>query len=70
MQKSTYGGFEYYADNYTEILHRGYKDLLWKTDFAKFYREQFSDLELVQEKRLKYIDDDNVDAMFLLRKKV
>lgn len=62
-------GFEYYADKYTEILYRGHKDLLWKADFAKLYREQFSDLELVQEKRLKYIDNDNVDAMFLLRKK-
>lgn len=46
-------GFEYYADQYTEILYRGHKGLLWKTNFAKLYCEQFSDLKLVQEKRFK-----------------
>ena len=62
-------GFEYYADNYTEILYRGHKNLLWKTDFAKLYDEQFIDLELVLEKRFKYISNDNVDSMLLLKKK-
>ena len=62
-------GFEYYGDKYTEILYRGHKDLLWKTDFAKLYCEQFSDLELVQEKRFKYIDNDNENSMFLLKKR-
>ena len=62
-------GFEYYADNYTEILYREHKNLLWKTDFVKLYCEQFSDLELVKEKRFKYIDNDNVDSMFLFKKR-
>jgi len=62
-------GFEYHADKYTEILYRGHKDLLWKTDFAKLYCEQFSDLQLVQEKRFKCIDNDNVDSMFMLKKR-
>ena len=62
-------GFEYYADKYTEILYRGHKDLLWKTDFTKLYCKQFSDLQLVQEKRFKYIDNDNVNSMFLLKKR-
>ena len=62
-------GFEYYADKYTDILYREHKELLWKADFVKLYCEQFSDLELVQEKRLKYIDNDNVNSMFLLRKR-
>ncbi len=63
-------GFEYYADNYTEILYRGHKNLLWKNDFAKLYCDQFSDLELVKEKHFEYIDNNNVDAMFLLKKRV
>ncbi len=62
-------GFEYYADKYTEISYRGHKDLLWKTDFAKMYLNKFRDLELVQEKRFTYIDNDNVDSMFLLKKR-
>jgi len=62
-------GFEYYADKYTEITYRGHGDLLWKADFARLYLDQFGDLELVEEERLKYLDNDNVDAMFLLRKR-
>ena len=62
-------GFEYYADNYTEILYREHKNLLWKTDFTKLYCEQCSDLELVQEKRYKYSDSNNVDSMFLFKKR-
>jgi pseudaminic acid biosynthesis-associated methylase len=62
-------GFEYYADNYTEIPYRGCRNLLWKTDFARLYLEHFVDLELVMEERLKYLKNDNTDTMFLLRKK-
>ena len=62
-------GFEYYADRYTEILYREQKGLLWKADFAKLYLDEFRDLELVKEKRIKYFDSDNIDSMFLIRKR-
>jgi pseudaminic acid biosynthesis-associated methylase len=61
-------GFEYYAENYTEIAYRGHRNLLWKADFARLYLDQFADLESVKEEHLKYLDNDNVDSMFLLRK--
>ena len=61
-------GLEYYADEYTEIPYRGHKNLLWKADFGGLYRERFGDLEFVKEERLEYLDNDNADAMFLLRK--
>jgi pseudaminic acid biosynthesis-associated methylase len=61
-------GFEYHADQYTEIPYRGHSNLLWKADFAKLYLNQFKDLELVKEKHIKYLDNDNVDSMFLLKK--
>jgi pseudaminic acid biosynthesis-associated methylase len=61
-------GFEYYADKYTEVTYRGNTGLLWKTDFAKLYMDRFSDLELVREEKYKYLYNDNVDSMFLLRK--
>ncbi len=62
-------GFEYYADKYTEITYRGHRNLLWKADFARLYLDQFGDLELVKEERLQYLDNDNIDTMFLLRKR-
>lgn len=62
-------GFEYCADKYTEIPYRGNKNLLWKADFGELYRKQLGDLELVKERHLEYLDNDNVDAMFLLRKR-
>ena len=62
-------GFEYYAPQMTEVLYRGHSGLLWKGDFARLYTESFPDLELVLERRLKYLESDNMDSMFLLRKK-
>lgn len=62
-------GFEYYADECTEIMYRGHKNLPWKANFAKLYLEQFSNLALVKEKRFKYLNNDNMDSMFLLKKK-
>lgn len=62
--------FEYYSEKYTEIIYRGKKDLLWKANFSKMYLDLFSDLKLVKEKKLKYLNDNNVDSMFLLKKKV
>lgn len=63
-------GFEYYEEKYKEIIYRGKKDLLWKANFSKMYLDLFSDLKLVKEKKLKYLNDNNVDSMFLLKKKV
>ncbi|MFH1422048.1 MAG: pseudaminic acid biosynthesis-associated methylase [Planctomycetota bacterium] len=62
-------GIEYYAPEYTEINYRGHNDLLWKCDFAKLYLEIFNDLELVKEERISYKTNDNLDTVFLLRKK-
>ena len=62
-------GFEYYAEKYTQISYRGHDNLPWKTDFARLFLERFRDLKLIKEERYKYLDNDNVDAMFLLEKK-
>lgn len=60
-------GFEYYAPETTEVKYRGHESLLWKTDYARCYLRQFDDLELVREERLRYLNNDNVDSVFLLR---
>jgi len=67
--KNCIWGFEYYAEEYTEVPYRGHANLLWKADFAKLYLQAFDDLELVREERLKYLDSDNTDYMFLLGRK-
>lgn len=62
-------GLEYYAEAPTEVMYRGHQGLLWKSAFAQVYLDQFSDLELVREKRLPYLNNSNVDTMFLLRRR-
>jgi pseudaminic acid biosynthesis-associated methylase len=62
-------GLEYYAPQMTEVLYRGHSALLWKTDYAHLYAESFGDLDLALEQRLKYLETDNTDAMFLLNKR-
>jgi len=62
-------GFEYYAEEYSEIVYRGKKNLLWKADFPRLYCNFFEDIELIKEKRLKYSHNNNLDIMFLLGKK-
>jgi pseudaminic acid biosynthesis-associated methylase len=61
-------GSEYYAPEMTEIPYRGHRNLLWKTDYAKLYAAYFPDLEIVREEHLHYLNDGNVDTMFLLRR--
>src|SRR5581483_7598980 len=63
-------GFEYYAPQLAEIRYRDHRDLLWKADYAARYLGQFSDLELVRERHLPYLNDANVDSMFLLKRSV
>jgi pseudaminic acid biosynthesis-associated methylase len=62
-------GFEYFSDVTQEIHYRGNSDLLWKADFAGIYLELFNDLGLQKEERIKYMQNENVDTMYLLQKK-
>ncbi|UCG03307.1 MAG: methyltransferase domain-containing protein [Candidatus Heimdallarchaeota archaeon] len=61
-------GFEYFSEDCTVVNYRGNTDLLWKNNFSKIYLDIFSDLRLIKEKKYKYLDNDNVDSMFLLEK--
>jgi len=62
-------GMEYYSTDVAEVSYRGHSQLLWKMNYARQYLERFPDLELVREQRLPYLENKNVDAVFLLRKK-
>ena len=61
-------GFEYFADEYTEILYRGHQNTLWKTDFAKLYIDIVPGLKLLKEKKYPYLADDNIDQAYLIEK--
>ena len=61
-------GSEYYAPEVTPVRWREQADLMWKMDYAREYLSRFEDLRLVAERRLPYLDSDNVDSVFLLQK--
>lgn len=61
-------GYEYYSDKTKEVLYGGKKNMLWKADFSKIYLNTFKDLKLIKEKKIKYLNSDNEDVMFLLKK--
>ena len=62
-------GLEYHASAVTQVNYRSHNQLLWKMDYPEFYLRQFADLELVRSKMLPYLENSNVDCMFLLEKK-
>lgn len=61
-------GFEYFAEDYTEVDYRGKSDLLWKANFSKLYLDTFPELKLQKEKKIKYQANDNTYVMFLIEK--
>ena len=61
-------GAEYFSSELTAVNYRGNDDLLWKMDYARKYLTLFDDLELVKERRFQYLENDNVDTVFLLKK--
>ena len=61
-------GFEYFSKKYQEVNYRGEKNLLWKADFPRLYIQNFSDLKLIKVKYIKYLQDKNIDEMFILKK--
>ncbi|MDH4214079.1 MAG: methyltransferase domain-containing protein [Candidatus Thorarchaeota archaeon] len=60
--------FEYYSETCKEIVYRGHENRLWKNNFLRIFMDQYSDLILIKEKKLKYLENENVDMMFLLEK--
>lgn len=61
-------GFEYFADVITDIDYHGNKGFLWKADFAKIFIENNPELKEVKREFFKYVQNDNIDYMYLLEK--
>ena len=62
-------GFEYYSPRPMEVCYRGHSSLLWKADFAQLYLDLCDDLEAKRVEQIRYLDDANVDSMFLLARR-
>jgi hypothetical protein len=52
-----------------EVRYRGHRSLLWKANFARLYLDLFDNVDLVRMEQIPYLDDANVDSMFLLSRK-
>jgi pseudaminic acid biosynthesis-associated methylase len=64
-------GFEYYADNITNINYRGNEGFLWKADYANIFLNNFPNLRLVKKEIYSFVNDKekgNKDCMYLLEK--
>lgn len=61
-------GFEYFEDEVTDIEYRGNKGFLWKADYAKLFLNRFPTLSILKKDFYKYVDNNNVDCMYLLSK--
>ncbi len=61
-------GFEYFSENLKEINYRGNSGFLWKQNFSDIFLKNFNNLKLLKEKRYKYLNDENIDQMYLLAK--
>lgn len=60
--------FEYYSEECKEIEYRGFKNRLWKNDFLGIFQNQFPNLKLLKQRKVKYCDNENEDIMFLFEK--
>lgn len=61
-------GKEYFAEEYTPISYRGYKEMMWKGNFLGMYKNMFPLCKEIKQRALKYRKNENVDSIFLLRK--
>ena len=63
-------GFEYYDKDLVEIPYRGNRNVLWKMDYAKKFKDDFKVIEL-KSKKVDYMHKDfqgKTDNMYLLKK--
>ena len=61
---------EYYDKDLVEIPYRGNRNVLWKMDYAKKFKDEFDLIEL-KSKKVDYIHIDflgKTDNMYLLKK--
>lgn len=68
VSKKYIWGLEYYSPEREEINYRDKLGYCWKDNFPRLYQENVPGLKLIKEKHYKYLENDNVDSMFILKK--
>jgi pseudaminic acid biosynthesis-associated methylase len=66
LTKKYIWGFEYYAEELTEISYRGNENAMWKGNYAQLFLEKFPNTKLVKKELLKYKNSNNVDMMYII----
>jgi pseudaminic acid biosynthesis-associated methylase len=66
--KSYISGFEYFSRTPQEIMYRGHSDYMWKMDYCQMFQNKFPELKILMDLKLKYLDSDNVNQGYLLKK--
>lgn len=69
--KQYIAGFEYFAEELTEINYRDNKVFLWKADYSNLYQQEFPDLKEINRDFYPYITEaekGNTDYFYLFKK--
>lgn len=61
-------GWEYYNEDLKALNYRNNQGYMWKADFAGIYKNYFPELREIEKHFIKYVANENVDAIFLLEK--
>ena len=59
---------EPFSESIQEVCYHGENNMMWKGNFCKIFLENFSNVKLVKKRKLKYLENNNFDKMFLLEK--
>jgi len=62
-------GHEYFSKTCEHINYRNKQNMLWKNDFPKLFKTKFN-LRKIRIKYLPYLQNDNIDVMYLLEKQL
>lgn len=66
LSKTYIFGYEYFAEDLTEIKYRGYSDVLWKQNFPQLFKKLCPNIEIIEQK--KYGNNKNqIDMAYLLK---
>lgn len=61
-------GWEYYNVEIKELNYRDNQGYMWKADYSKIYQNNFPGLKEKSKHLVKYLANENEDAIFLLKK--
>jgi len=68
LTKTYIFGFEYYADELTEVVYRGHNEKLWKQNFPNVFKRLFPNLEIMKQQKIDWKDEELCDIAYLLKK--